>query len=160
MASPRFAPSRSIHNAGRAPDRTNHAHPFSTVRPSGVPRCLGSRCVPTSCGRALRRSTRLRHAVLSHVYLLGGSRAIRPETCLRSVQTSRRSPSSARHGSGARTCRSCTRAHTRHAKLFVTQHVACVMLLCSAGPSRRAARRRRRSFRVALGPCRAALRIE
>ena len=51
------------------------------------------------------------------------------------------------------------RAYTPR-KISVTQRVTCVTLLCSAGPSRRAARRRRRSFHVALGPRRAAPRIE
>ena len=54
------------------------------------------------------------------------------------------------------------RAHTYMSlEISVTQRVTCVKLFCSTGPSRRAARqRRRRSFRLALAPRRGAPRIE
>ena len=40
LASPRFAPSRPVQNAGRAPDRTKHAHPLLNARcPPPCARC-------------------------------------------------------------------------------------------------------------------------
>ena len=69
------------------PTRSRRAPPWwatASLTPATWSFAQSSRCVPTSCGRASRRSTRLRHAVLSRTCFFG-SCAIRPETCASAV---------------------------------------------------------------------------